>query len=190
MVLIGLLILGTGFLLFSQTRNLWMFYVAYIVMALGQGLGGWVPLMTLLNHWFARRLATAVGWANVGSRLGALLLVPAIAWAIDPNHDRLGWQATALFLGVFTLVVALPISRLIRNRPQDYNLMPDGEPLVSPTVTAVLQGADPPQRGEAERIDTDLTPAQALRTSAFWLISFGHGFTSMVILAIMAHWDC
>jgi len=35
--------------------------------------------------------------------------------------------------------------------------------------------------------DGDLTAAQALRTPAFWLISFGHGFTSMVILAIMTH---
>ncbi len=187
MVLLGLLILGVGYLLFSQVQNLWMFYLAYIVMALGQGLGGWVPLMTMLNHWFARRLATAIGWANVGSRLGALLLVPAIAWAIDPDHDRLGWQPTALLLGVFSLVVALPISRLIRNRPQDHNLMPDGEPLVSPATTTAPQGVAPPQRGEAERIDADLTASQALRTPAFWLISFGHGFTSMAILAIMAH---
>jgi len=187
MVLIGLLILGTGFLLFSQTRNLWMFYSAYIVMALGQGFGGWVPLMTMLNHWFVRRLAMAIGWANVGSRLGALLLVPAIAWAIDPDHDRPGWQATALFLGVFTLLVALPISRLIRNRPQDHNLMPDGEPLVFPAATAASQEATLSQRSEAKPINTDLSAAQALRTPAFWLISFGHGFTSMAILAIMAH---
>ena len=33
----------------------------------------------------------------------------------------------------------------------------------------------------------DLTVSQALRAPAFWLISFGHGFTSMVNLAIMAH---
>ena len=34
---------------------------------------------------------------------------------------------------------------------------------------------------------SDLSASQAIRTSAFWLISFGHGFTSMVILAIMTH---
>ena len=33
----------------------------------------------------------------------------------------------------------------------------------------------------------DFTASQALKTPSFWLISFGHGFTSMVILAIMAH---
>jgi sugar phosphate permease len=118
MVLIGLLILGTGFLIFWQVRNLWMFYLAFIIMAMGQGLGSWLPMMTAINNWFVRRRATAMGWANVGSRLGALLLVPAIAWSLAPGRGRPGWQLTALILGIVILVAAVPLSRLIRNRPQ------------------------------------------------------------------------
>ena len=200
MVLMGLLILGVGFLFFAGVRNLWMFYVAFIIMALGQGLGSWLPLMTTINNWFSRRRATAMGWANVGSRIGALLLVPAIAWAVDPEHTRLGWQLTALILGVFTLVIAFPLTRLIRNRPQDYGQLPDGdapEGDSQPTRSADESRAGPVQnprsstatvrRRASAQDDGDLTAAQALRTSAFWLISFGHGFTSMVILAIMTH---
>lgn len=179
MVLIGLIILGIGFLMFGRVHNLWMFYAAYMVMALGQGLGSWVPMMTMLNHWFQRRRALAIGWANVGSRLGALILVPAIAWAVDPIQDRIGWSMTATIIGLFILIVAVPISRLIRNRPQDYNLRPDGDP----EVAAPTSDAGQP----AKAVETDFTAPQALRTPAFWLISFGHGFTSMVILAIMGH---
>jgi sugar phosphate permease len=186
MVLFGLLIFGAGFLLFGQVRNLWMFYLAYLVMALGQGLGSWIPLMTMLNHWFIRRRATAMGWANVGSRGGALLLVPAIAWAIDPDHERLGWRVTATAVGVFAVLVAFPISRLIRNRPQDYNLHPDGTPPAAPPAPAAAP-AGAGGGGAAQTAGGDLTASQALRTPAFWLISFGHGFTSMVIIAIMAH---
>jgi sugar phosphate permease len=40
MIMIGLLVLACGFLLFSQVQNLWMFYLAYVVMAVGQGFGG------------------------------------------------------------------------------------------------------------------------------------------------------
>ena len=127
-ILIGLLVLGVGFLVFAGVRNLWMFYVAFIILALGQGLGSWLPLMTTINNWFARRRAMAMGWANVGGRLGALLLVPAIAWAIDPEQQRLGWQLTVLILGITTLVIAFPLTRLIRNRPQDYGQLPDGDP--------------------------------------------------------------
>ncbi len=190
MVLIGLTITGVGFVFFGMTQNLWMFYFAYIVMSLGQGLGSWMPMMTMLNHWFARRRSVAVAWANMGSRAGALLLVPAIAWAVSPDHDRLGWSMTATLLGIFTLAVALPVSRLIRNRPQDYGLLPDGDPPPTGREQPAPQQATAQRAASTRRADTtnvDFTAAQAIRTASFWLISFGHGFTSMIILAIMSH---
>ena len=193
MVLIGMLILGVGFLIFSRVNSLWMFYLAFVVMALGQGLGSWLPLMTGINNWFVRRRAFAMGWANVGSRLGALFLVPAIAWAIDPNQDRIGWQLTALILAIAVFIFAVPVSRAIRNRPQDYGQLPDG---ARPDVTGLPNSlGELPNRandralyrpGVASQASPDLSVSQAIRTPAFWLISFGHGFTSMVILAIMS----
>ncbi len=190
MVLIGLTILGFGFLLFGQVQNLWMFYLAYVVMAVGQGLGSWIPIITMLNHWFFRRRAMAIAWANVGSRGGALLLVPAIAWAIDPDQDRFGWQVTASAIGVFILVVAFPVSRLIRNKPQDSDLHPDNARTASQAQSGLQVRPETrpnPRPQVVQESGTDLTPSQALRTPAFWFIAFGHGFTSMVILAIMAH---
>ena len=193
MVLIGMLILGVGFLIFSCVNSLWMFYLAFVVMAVGQGLGSWLPLMTGINNWFVRRRAFAIGWANVGNRLGALLLVPAIAWAIDPNQDRIGWQLTALILAIAVFIFAVPVSRAIRNRPQDYGQLPDG---ARPDVAGLSNSrGEPPNRtndsalerlGVASEASADLSASQAIRTPAFWLISFGHGFTSMVILAIMS----
>ena len=184
MVFVGLLILGSAFIFFGQVHTLWTFYLAYVLMALGQGLGSWIPIMTMLNRWFHRRRAMALGWSNMGSRLGALILVPAIAWAIDPDFDRLGWRMTATIIGVFTVAVAWPISRLIRNRPEDYGLLPDGDKPAAdvPAVSAGRRAASAPRPPEV-----DFTASEALRTPAFWLIAFGHGFTSMVILAIMAH---
>ncbi len=185
MVLTGLLILGLGYLLLSQVQNLWMFYLAYVVLALGQGLGSWLPLMTMLNNWFSRQRARAIGWSNVGSRFGGLFLVPAIAWAVNPDHDRLGWQLTATILGVFILAMAFPVTRLIRDRPQDYNLLPDGDPPARTQQDPSPLGSTQPRTRVVP--EADLTAVQALKTPAFWFISFGHGFTSMVILAIMAH---
>lgn len=181
MVFIGLIILGGAFIFFGLVQNLWMFYLAYILMAVGQGLGSWIPLMTMLNRWFHRRRAMALGWSNMGSRAGALILVPVIAWSIDP--DRLGWRETAIILGIIMIVVAGPISRLIRNQPQDYGLLPDGDKLVPVPVAVGAGQLAPPQTAD----EIDFTASEALRTPAFWLIAFGHGFTSMVILAIMAH---
>ena len=180
MVLIGLLILGGAFIFFGQIQNLWMFYTAYILMALGQGLGSWIPIMTLLTRWFQKGRSMALGWANMSSRGGALLLIPMIGWAIEPDH--LGWRLTATILGIVMIGVAIPISLAIRNQPEDYGLLPDGaKPDPKPAPLANEASNALPIAEE------DFTASEALRTPAFWLIAFGHGFTSMVILAIMAH---
>ena len=183
MVFIGLIILGGAFIFFGQGQTLWMFYLAYVLMAVGQGLGSWIPLMTMLNRWFHRRRAMALGWSNMGSRAGALVLVPAIAWAIDPDFDRLGWRMTATILGVFMVAVAWPVSRFIRNYPEDYGLLPDGDKPAPQGAAVDAGGAVPPPVS----VEVNFTTSEALRTPAFWLIAFGHGFTSMVILAIMAY---
>ena len=191
MVFTGLLVMTAGFFLFSRVDSLWMFYLAYFVMSVGQGQAGWLTVMTLLNHWFVRRRGMAMGLAMVGMSIGTLFLVPMIAWLINPDADRLGWQRTAEILAVVALVSAFVLPKLIRNKPEDMGQYPDGEPprgvesldgFRPPVATAISQEA----AGKPEP-ELELTIGQALRTQAFWCISFGHGLGSMVVLAIMSH---
>ena len=179
MVFTGLMILTVGFFLFSRVENLWMFYLAYFIMSVGQGQAGWLTVMTLMNHWFVRRRGMAMGLAMVGMGVGALVLIPVIAWLINPEADRLGWRHTAEILAVVALVSAIVLPKIIRNKPEDIGAYPDGEP---PVPAATQAGGDSLSEPELE-----LTIGQALRTQAFWCISFGHGFGSMAVLAIMSH---
>ena len=184
MVLIGMLIMGAGWVLFSRINHLFVFYAAYLVIALGQGLGSWLALNTMLNNWFVRRRSFAMGASNSFSRLGSLFLVPVLAWLVDPDiPHRLGWSLTALILGGITIAVAFPLTRLLRNRPEDYGLLPDGDT----HEDLVRRSREADERGETLETGPDFTVSQALRTRAFWFISLGHGFTSMVLLAFMLH---
>lgn len=216
MVLIGLSILGVGFLLLSQVRDskdipivrdlpfeilpdfmrvvepALMFYLVFMVMALGQGLSGWLTMNTMLNNWFTRHKAKAMGYSSAIGRLGALVLIPAIAWAVDPEQDNFGWSMTAMLLGVVTLAMVIPVTRLIRNKPEDYGLMPDGDEPREPATTSRTERPATARRTPPS--DGDFTLRDAMRTPTFWLISFGQGFTSMVLIAMMAHlapmlWD-
>jgi len=177
MVFTGLMILTVGFFLFSQVQNLWMFYLAYFIMSVGQGQAGWLTVMTLLNHWFVRQRGMAMGLAMVGMGIGGLVLMPVIAWLINPEADRLGWRHTAEIFAVVALVSAIVLPKIIRNKPEDIGAFPDGE---VPDAVADLDTDSSIQ-------ELELTIGQALRTQAFWCISFGHGFGSMVVLAIMSH---
>ncbi len=188
-IFIGLLIIAVGFFVLSRVTSLWMFYLSFLIMALGNGLGGWLPMNTLLNNWFRRNRATAMGWASSISRMIALILIPTMAWAVDPAEDNLGWRGTAIILGLITLCLAAPLTKLIRNRPEDIGLTTDGDPLDADSEAHVNNNSigQSPKSISGNPNVRDFTLSEAMRTPAFWLISIGHGFTSMVIIAVMAH---
>lgn len=160
-VVAGLVILAGAFFLFSQTQNLWMYYAASMLMAVGATMSGWIPLMTVLSRWFVRRRATALGVAQMFSPLGIIFLVSLIAASEDPDVYRLGWRLAAIVVAGSIMVVAVLAFARLRNRPEDMGLLPDGGP------PAVRQD--------------NFSVFQALRTRPFWLIACGDGLAAVNI---------
>ena len=182
MVLSGLPVMGIGFILFSQVNNLWQFYGAFVLASMGAGFGTWLPMMTVLNHWFQKRRSMAMSLAMEGFALGGVLLIPALAWAIDPDEPgRLGWRLTAAGIGVVLIVLAWPVSRLIRNRPEEYGLLPDGR------REDQSESGERGGSGQGQTEGADFTWQEALRTRPFWLITVGHSATSIVIVTLTVH---
>ena len=186
MVFIGLLVLGGGFLLFSRIHELWQLYGVFFLMSLGVALGTWIPMMTVMNHWFVKHRSMAMGVAMEGNAVGAIILIPLIAWAIGgvdaDQPDRFGWRATAAGIGVVTMLLAFPISRLVRNRPEDYGLHPDGD------ASDLLSGtADQTEARRSIAGEWGFTWQEAIRTRAFWLISFGHAGSNTVLVSVLVY---
>lgn len=180
MVLIGMIITGLGFLLFSRTDSIFLFYLSYGLIMLGTAAGTWLPTMTVVNRWFVRRRGMAMAIAAEGSPLGGLALVPILAWAITPGNY--GWSVTAQWIGVVFLCLALPMSLLIRERPEDYGVLPDGD---SPDQAA-NRTARPTRRADSSG-QLNFTARQAIRTPAFWLITFGHAFSTILFATLTVH---
>jgi sugar phosphate permease len=155
-------------------RNLPTFYAAFLIVFTGAGLAGFIPLMSVINNWFVRRRATATALALTGTNLGGLL-VPALAWAII----NLGWQATAIGLGIAVWALSVPVMLVLRNRPEDVGLHPDGSQMPEQELqkTEIPVGAT----------DQDFTARQALRTWAFWSISISHGIGATAFVTISLH---
>ena len=177
---IGIVMLGSGFMLFSRINSLPMFYLAFLIMAIGMSLAGFVSTTTTLMNWFERRRGTALGIMQTFGAIGGLM-VPLVAWSLSTY----GWRATAFTSGVIVIVAGLPLVQLMRHRPEDYGLLPDG-------VKPDAKGEWPPTEGEAlvttsaiNRID--FTVREALRTGAFWLISIGHSLALFIVGAVSVH---
>ena len=180
MVALGMTIAGVGFLILAGTNSLWQLYLAFVIMSMGTGLGSWLPMMTVINNWFARRRAMAMGMAMEGFLIGGVILVPVLVWAIDPDiPGRPGWRWTAAVIGIFLMAVAVPLSRFVRSNPEDHGEYPDGRP---PEPAAAEH--EKPAPGAEE---PNYTWQEAVRTKTFWLISIGHACSSIVIVTIMVH---
>lgn len=185
MVAIGLIIFGLGFFLFSRTDSLWMFYLSFVVVSLGAGLGSWLPANTALNNWFRHRRSTAMSIPMLGFGFGGVVIVPLMAWMMGWDTKtameipgRLGWENTALLVGAIGLVASVPLSMCVRNRPEDYGQHPDGvDPATSDGRSA--------RRSASGGMAPDYSWQEAVRTRAFWLITMGHASSSIIIISVM-----
>ncbi len=173
---VGVVIFGTGFILLSYIDSLLAFYGAFIVTALGGSLCGFFPLNVALIHWFERYRARALSSMQIGMALGGLA-IPLVAWALT----TWGWRATAFASGIIIITICLPLSFIIRRRPEDIGEVMDG--IRSRSLD------DPVSDTEKESKETtrDFTAREALRTPAFWLLSLGHGFSLFVVTSVNTH---
>ena len=173
-LIVGLIIFAGGFMMIARVNSLLDFYLAFVVIAIGSGLGGFLTLFVTVSNWFRRRRATALALSQTGASIGGIF-VPVVALALI----HIGWRETAFISGLIILFVGLPLSPLFRTRPENYGMVPDGrryEPAPHETRPAL--------QIEPER---EFTAREALRTPAFWFISFGHGSALFVVGAIMVH---
>ena len=185
-VLVGVTIIGVGFLILSQTRGLWIFYVAYAVIMLGASGGGWLPMMTVINNWFDRKRSLAMGFGGLGFSMGGFILVPLLAWLAVP--DNLGWRFTAMGLGLLFISMAYPISRLIRNIPEEYGEVPDGN-RIRKNLMEDNSSPLPTSSSSAEATDRgiDYGVLQLLKIPVFWTLSICNASSSMLIGTMTVH---
>lgn len=168
----GVIVLALGFLLLSQIQSLLAFYLVFVVLSVGFGLSGYLTLIVAVANWFQRHRSLALALSTTGLGLGGML-VPLVAVALT----TFGWRNTAIASAGIILAVGLPMMPIIRGRPERYGMRPDGGPDPR-AATATTRSV---------RASRDFTVGEAVRTPAFWLISFGHGSALLVVGAIMVH---
>jgi len=167
----GVVTFGAGFMLLSQVETLAGFYGAFVIIALGSSMFSNFIMSVAIIQWFEKRRARALSALQFGGAVGGLFVF-LIAWSIQ----TFGWRVTAFGSGVLAILVCWPLAREIRSRPEDHGETLDGMP---PAPKTAEHSEAPPRRM--------FSAGEALRTSAFWLISLGHGCSLLVVAAFNVH---
>ena len=173
-MMFGMVLFAAGFMMLSFVREVWTFYIAFMLIAIGASLGSFIALVVAVVNWFRRRRSFALGMLSMGFAVGGFAATPT-ALVIE----SIGWRTAAFASGVAVLAIGLPLARVVRHRPEDHGLLPDGA-----ASHAALAG-DPDAVDDEE--EAGMAVGEALRTPAFWLISLGQAAALLVIGALMVH---
>jgi MFS family permease len=176
----GVCLMSVGLFLAPLIERPWQLYAT-----LGVLVGGGANMMTYTAHslflpnWFVRRRGLAISIAFSGAGVGAIVLLPWLQEIIG----RDGWRASCTTTGLLVVLVVGPLTMLVRRRPQDIGLSPDG-------------GADAAGRAGTRRwanvVDADWvaiewTLARAIRTGRFWWIVLAYFCALFAWYAVQVH---
>lgn len=176
---LGTFLMASGLLLAPLTTEPWHLYLTIgVLVGSGSICLGYSGQSLFLPNWFVRRRGLAVGIAFAGVGLGSVTLLP---W-MQATIDHTGWRSASLAMGIVVLIVLVPLNLLLRKRPEDLGLLPDGD-------SAPVAGAAAPISNivDAEWTATDWTLGRAIRTSRFWWLALGYFCGLYVWYAVQVH---
>ena len=143
-----------------------------------------LSVSTVVANWFVRMRGRALGIAMTGNAVGVMLLVPAIQWMIDGP----GWRPAWLIVGGGSgLVLMIGSAVLLRRRPEDIGLRPDGDAEPTALGGSVPDGTGASGTGLPTRVEADWTARQAVRSSSFWLLVLASCGSQMAVSGLTTH---
>ncbi len=159
----GVGLITAGLLLAPMVHALWQLYATLGVMVgVGSNFMSFSAQSLYLPNWFVRRRGLAISIAFSGVGIGAVVLLPWLQSIIIRN----GWRGSCWTLGILVICVLGPLNLLLRRRPSDLGLLPDG----------ARHGLDGRHGGMVSNIADphwaaiDWTLSKAVRTARFWWI--------------------
>ena len=176
---LGVVLMGGGMLLAPWTTQPWHLYLTIgVLVGAGSVCLGYSGQSLFVPNWFVRRRGLALGIAFAGVGVGSVTLLPWVQHLIEQT----GWKTACTAMGILIVVVLAPINLLLRKRPEDIGLLPDGDP--APTATSakpVSNIVDPVWAA------TDWTLSLAIRTARFWWIAIGYFCGLYIWYAVQVH---
>ena len=165
----GAAVMAIGLACLGQVTQLWHVYAAFACIGLGWSCLSTTSITATLAPWFDKHQGRAVSTAMLGASIGGIVGVPLLLTLIE----SLGFGLAMLMVALILLTTVWPISFFImRHRPQDMGLQPDGD------LTTHAQ-----QKATA-RV---WTRTEALQTKALRTVMLAFGLALMVQIGFLTH---
>ena len=182
---IGTAIVGVGYLFLGHVTSFGQFAAIRLsLVTVGDALMGSLVVNVVVAQWFVRRRGRAMAFTSMGVGFAKVCMPVVVAWLLL----TFSWRETWMIFGVVTMVLLVaPALLVIRRRPEDMGLYPDGAS--EPPTTSGSLAASGKSGGEFSSAGLDViwTRTEAVRTSAFWLLVITFGISSVGVTGLNLH---
>ena len=180
-MLAGAVVMSLSVVAMSRVETLGQFLLLRgLAITCGSIMIGNLVVNTTVSKWFVRRRAWAIAAATTGLSISGAV-TPRIVAALIAAY---GWRTSWVVLGIGMLALVIPSALVMRRRPEDYGLLPDGDDPNTPAEQAPVHGQ---VRAVTAATEVQWTRAEAIRTRAFWLLVISFSLASFGMGSFFLH---
>ena len=159
----------------AMVGNLVVFWFVWAGIGAAMAAVLYEPAFAVIARWFVRERSRALTILTFVAGFASVIYVPLIAWLVRVQ----GWRGALVTLAIVLAVTTIPAhALLLRFRPEDLGLLPDGRP--APDATTV--GDTPPLP-----VEQSIPAAEAVHSTSFRWLAGAFTLTFLVNVAVTVH---
>ena len=170
-------LLATGLLIaWSRVHSIGAFYAIWALLGVASAAVLYEPAFAIVATWFRRDRGRALTLLTFVGGFASVVFVPLATFLVE----RFGWRGALLWLaGIYATVTVPPHAVVLRRRPGDLGLAPDG--------VAVTAGQADVPRWPNDHLDANVVAADAIRSRAFRWLTIAFALSAFTSTAITVH---
>jgi MFS family permease len=159
-------------LAWAAVGNLAAFYLIWAGIGVTMGAVLYEPAFVVVTAWFVRHRGQALSFVTFVAGFASTIFIPLTDWLVRTQ----GWRSALITLACILALGTIPLHALVlRRRPQDLGLLPDGGAIGISEAPSIMQS------------ERSVSLRTALRGATFWWLTTAFTLTNLAAIAVSVH---
>jgi MFS family permease len=148
-----------------------------------------VASLSLVGHWFVRRIDTAMAVYSIAISVGFMAAFPIVGYTVQ----RMGWRSAWLAVGIAVIALAPVALIVVRRTPESAGLTPDGDSVRLKPASTARRASAPGRVPASTAVEAGFSRpeelpgyswTETLAMPSFWVFAIGTALYGLVASGI------